>query len=212
MHLSGHHHHHHHHIIGSGDDVDHDEEDHDETDVVEDCCDTIDEAQVLITTGNSRETSNKMKSSSNSSSPSSPIPGGSRSPKPSHGSSPRHCLSQPVIYLLGLGACIRHSAGYTWSYNSALYFQTYYPTYASANIWLTWITIFGGSLGVVLGGFVSDRLVSRLGIPSRALVLAASQLIAAPFALGLLYLDPPYAFISLFVGFLFCTLYILKGF
>lgn len=148
-----------------------------EDDIVEDCC----EAQVLIRGGDQ----NQNKVSHLTSMPSS-----------------GDCL-QPVVLLLGVGACLRHSAGYTWGYNSALYFQTYFPFYASSNIWLSWITILGGSLGVILGGYMSDRLVTRMGIASRALVLAGSQLLAAPFALGLLYLDPPYAFLSLFIGYLF---------
>jgi len=66
------------------------------------------------------------------------------------------------------------TAGYSWAYNGALYFQTYYESF-DASWWLTWSTILGGSAGVVLGGGLSDRLVSKLGLSARALVLAASQ-------------------------------------
>ncbi|CAL8091732.1 unnamed protein product [Orchesella dallaii] len=160
-------------------------EDDAETEATEDSCESIDEAQVLISSGGGCQ--NKAVSSKTA---------GALS-----------CCLQPAAILLGLGACLRHSAGYTWGYNSALYFQTYFPNYSSASIWLTWITIGGGSLGVIFGGYVSDRLVSRLGIPSRALVLAGSQIIATPFALGLLYLKPPFAFISLFIGYLFAEMW-----
>jgi len=187
---------------------DDDEEDkQEETEVIEDCCDTIDEAQVLISNGGTSDNhhhhhqagskSNKSLATS-STSVTSIITSGGESWRGGRG-----CLNEPVVYILGLGACLRHSAGYTWGYNSALYFQTYYPSNTNTSIWLTWITIFGGSFGVILGGFLNDRLVSRLGMASRALVLAASQIIATPFALGLLYLQPPAAFLSLFVGFLF---------
>lgn len=68
----------------------------------------------------------------------------------------------------------RFAAGFCWGYNSALYFQTYYPEY-DAGWWLTGISIGGGALGSVVGGYISDRLVNRLGISARALVLAGSQ-------------------------------------
>ncbi len=98
--------------------------------------------------------------------------------------------------------CLFMSAGYTWGYNSALYYQTYYPDF-NASWWLTWITIGGGSIGVVLGGFLSDRLVSKLGLSGRALVLAISQALSFPFALGTLYLNPPMSFFSLLIGYFF---------
>lgn len=83
-------------------------------------------------------------------------------------------VKRPEIVILGIAACIRHSAGFSWGYNSALYFQHYYPGYDVA-WWLTGISIGGGALGSVAGGYISDRLVTRLGISARALVLAASQ-------------------------------------
>lgn len=202
-----------HHSFADNDNQEEDEEEEDEdedkqeeTEVIEDCCDTIDEAQVLISNGGTSDNhhhhqlnkSNTKSLGSSSSSVTSIITSGGESWRGGRG-----CLNEPVVYILGLGACLRHSAGYTWGYNSALYFQTYYPNNTNTSIWLTWITIFGGSFGVIIGGFLSDRLVSRLGMASRALVLAASQIIATPFALGLLYLQPPAAFLSLFVGFLF---------
>ncbi|CAL8071526.1 unnamed protein product [Orchesella dallaii] len=110
-------------------------------------------------------------------------------------------IKRPEILILGLAACIRHSAGFCWGYNSALYFQTYYPDY-DAGWWLTGISIGGGAIGSVCGGYLSDRLVNRLGISARALVLAGSQLISVPFTVGLLYLEPPYAFLSLLIGYI----------
>lgn len=47
---------------------------------------------------------------------------------------------------------------------------------------------------MLLGGFISDRLVRRLGLYSRILVIGVSLLIAAPFAAGTLYFDPPGAY------------------
>ncbi|CAG7823077.1 unnamed protein product [Allacma fusca] len=116
-------------------------------------------------------------------------------------------LRNPIILMLGAAACIRHSAGLCWGYNSALYFQKYYPDYSSAGWWLMGISIGGGTVGAAFGGFFSDRLVKSLGISSRAVVLASSQLLATPFSLGLLYLDPPYAFFSLLIGYVFAEMW-----
>lgn len=109
-----------------------------------------------------------------------------------------------------------------------MYFQTYYPKY-DAGWWLTGISIFGGAIGAATGGYFSDRLVNRLGIFSRAIVLGGSQvsilfnefffhklviilrllklftylqLLAAPFTFGVLFFNPPWAFISLFFGYM----------
>jgi MFS family permease len=68
---------------------------------------------------------------------------------------------------------------------------------------LTAIYSFGGIAGSILGGVTSDRLVNRLGVAARAVVLAVGQLLATPFAVGLLYFDPPIAFIPQSIGYLF---------
>ena len=51
--------------------------------------------------------------------------------------------------------------------------------------------------GVVLGGYISDRFVKKVGPHGRIWVLIASQLLAAPFAAGTLLLPTPWAYISL---------------
>lgn len=66
------------------------------------------------------------------------------------------------------------SAGFSWAYNTQLYFLTYYPDF-NLGLWVTGASIIGGSLGVAVGGFVSDRLVKRIGIKARVYVLAGSQ-------------------------------------
>ena len=53
------------------------------------------------------------------------------------------------------------------------------------------------SVGVVLGGYISDRFVKKVGPHGRIWVLIASQLLAAPFAAGTLLLPTPWAYISL---------------
>ena len=42
------------------------------------------------------------------------------------------------------------AAGFCWSTNTQLYFQTYYPT-ADLGLWLSWVSIVGGSIGVTVG-------------------------------------------------------------
>ena len=66
------------------------------------------------------------------------------------------------------------AAGFTWAYNTQLYFSTYYPEF-SLGIWVTWVSIVGGTLGVAVGGFVSDKLVKKIGLRARLYVLALSQ-------------------------------------
>jgi len=37
--------------------------------------------------------------------------------------------------------------------------------------------VLGGTAGAAIGGFISDRLISKMGIPSRAIVLGISQVV-----------------------------------
>lgn len=70
-------------------------------------------------------------------------------------------------------------------------------------LWLFLVSLTGGSFGILIGGTVSDRVVKRSGLHARAWVLGASQLIASPFAFGVLLLPPPYCFFSLLLAYLF---------
>ncbi|XP_071948158.1 protein spinster homolog 1-like [Antedon mediterranea] len=102
---------------------------------------------------------------------------------------------KPALIMICIAGSIRNGAGYVWGYNTQLFFNTYYPDINTGN-WFSWIPLVGGSLGVAFGGFISDRFVKRRGPSARVLILIASLLIAAPFAIGTLYLKPPLAFIS----------------
>lgn len=104
----------------------------------------------------------------------------------------------PAMLLLLLAAAVRHTGGYSWAYNTRPYFQNYHPEFdTDLGYWLLGCSIGGGSFGVFFGGFLSDRLVKKLGLHSRLWVLSACTLIATPFASMVLYLDPPYALICL---------------
>ena len=69
-------------------------------------------------------------------------------------------------------------AGFTWSYNSQLYHDTYYPTF-DIGLYLFFTSIIGGSIGILIGGVVSDKIVKKVGIQARAWVLAVSQVICS---------------------------------
>jgi len=109
---------------------------------------------------------------------------------------------QPAILILLLGACIRQTAGLSWSYNTQPFYNTYYPT-TNIGLWLFGDSIIGGSAGIVIGGIVSDQVVKKVGLPARAWVLSGSQLLAAPFAVGVLLAPPPYSFLCLLGAYFF---------
>ncbi|MGH0145604.1 UNVERIFIED_CONTAM: hypothetical protein FKN15_006485 [Acipenser sinensis] len=102
----------------------------------------------------------------------------------------------PSLLLLCLAGSIRNAGGYVWAYNAQIYFNQYFPG-EDVGRWLSWIPLVGGSFGVLFGGFISDRVVKKRGLPARVRVLVISQIVAAPFLVGVLWLSPPYAFLLL---------------
>lgn len=90
----------------------------------------------------------------------------------------------------------------TFGYNCDLYYREYFPDY-DLGWWLFVVTVGIGSVGVVAGGVISDKVVSKMGIKSRVIVLSASQLIAAPFAFGSVYFEPVGAMITLGISYFF---------
>lgn len=111
-------------------------------------------------------------------------------------------LTQPRVIMLMIAASIRHCGGMTFAYNADLYYNTYFPD-VDLGWWLFVVTIGIGSIGVVVGGVVSDKIVATMGIKSRIAVLAISQLIAAPFAWGSVYYEPLWAMITLGISYFF---------
>lgn len=105
----------------------------------------------------------------------------------------------PSLLILCLAGSVRNAGGYVWAYNTQPYFDKYYPD-VNLGYWMSWIPLVGGSLGVVLGGAISDKVIKNRGLYARVWVLVFSQLFGAPFAAGALFLHPPYAFLSLIVG------------
>ncbi|XP_014236282.1 uncharacterized protein LOC106658713 isoform X2 [Trichogramma pretiosum] len=115
-------------------------------------------------------------------------------------------ITQPRVLLLCLAASIRHCGGMTFAYNCDLFYRDYFPDY-DLGWWLFVVTIGIGSIGVVVGGVVSDKFVAKMGIRSRVAVLAISQLIATPFAFGSVYFSPTGAMITLGISYFFAEMW-----
>ena len=64
----------------------------------------------------------------------------------------------------------RPSAGFSWAYNSRLFYQTYYEDF-DIGLWLTWVPIIGGASGVIVGGVASDWIRQKLGVRARLWLL-----------------------------------------
>lgn len=111
-------------------------------------------------------------------------------------------LKQPRIIMLVFAASIRHCGGMTFAYNADLYYNIYFPD-VDLGWWLFGVTIGIGSIGVVAGGIVSDKIVRKMGIKSRVAVLAISQLIATPFAFGSVLFEPVWAMVNLGISYFF---------
>jgi len=115
-------------------------------------------------------------------------------------------LMQPRVLMLAFAASIRHSGGMTFAYNADLYYNIYFPD-VDLGWWLFIVTIGIGSIGVVVGGVVSDKIVAKMGIKSRVACLAISQLIATPFAFGSVYFEPLWAMITLGISYFFAEMW-----
>ena len=81
---------------------------------------------------------------------------------------------RPSLVILFLAGSIRNAGGYVWVYNTQPYFNKYYPN-TNVGEYMSWIPLVGGSLGVVLGGFISDRIIKNRGSYTRVWVLVFSQ-------------------------------------
>ena len=82
-------------------------------------------------------------------------------------------FSSPVMVVLFVAASTRHTAGYSWAHNSMSYFHDYHSG-KEIGYWFMVTAITGGCLGVLSGGYISDLLVTRLGVHSRLMLLGAA--------------------------------------
>jgi len=111
-------------------------------------------------------------------------------------------FSRPAMLLLFLAAAVRHTAGYAWAHNNVSYFSHYHPA-ADIGYWFILCAMVGGCVGVFAGGYISDRVVVRLGLHSRLWLLGLATVLATPFAALTLHLDPPAAFGTLLLYYFF---------
>ncbi|GBP17641.1 Protein spinster homolog 2 [Eumeta japonica] len=117
-----------------------------------------------------------------------------------------HVIVQPRIVLLCIAASIRHCGGMCFAYNADLYYRDYFPD-VDLGWWLFAVTVGIGSVGVVAGGIISDKFVDKLGIRSRVLVLALSQLVATLPAFGSVVFGPLWAMITLAISYFFAEMW-----
>jgi len=111
-------------------------------------------------------------------------------------------FTQPSMILLFLAAAFRHTAGYSWAHNNVSYFSQYHQG-REIGYWFMICAIAGGSVGVFVGGYISDLIVTRLGLYSRLWLLGVCTVVATPFAVLTLHLDPPHAFGTLLLYYFF---------
>ena len=93
-------------------------------------------------------------------------------------------------------------AGYAWAHNNVSYFQHYHEG-KEIGYWFILTAILGGCVGVFAGGYISDLVVTRLGVHSRLWLLGVCTVLATPFSVLTLHLDPPYAFATLIFYYFF---------
>ncbi|KAK2143591.1 hypothetical protein LSH36_829g00010 [Paralvinella palmiformis] len=115
---------------------------------------------------------------------------------------------KPSVMLLCLAGSVRNAAGYVWAYNTQVYYESIGESRADIGRYMSWIPLAAGCVGVALGGFISDRVVKRVGPHARLGVLIISQIVAAPFVAGALFLSPPWAYISLIPGYVIGEMWI----
>ena len=92
---------------------------------------------------------------------------------PSYISLVTKAFTSPVMIGLFVAASTRHMAGYAWAHNSVSYFHDYHSG-KEIGVWFMITAITGGCLGVFSGGYLSDLLVTRLGVHSRLWLLGVA--------------------------------------
>nr|AER70324.1 cis, cis-muconate transporter protein [Bombyx mori]BAM34534.1 major facilitator superfamily protein [Bombyx mori] len=101
---------------------------------------------------------------------------------------------------------IGEEGGMCFAYNADLYYRDYFPD-VDLGWWLFAVTVGIGSVGVVAGGIISDKYVAKMGIRSRVLVLALSQLIATLPSFGSVVFGPLWAMITLAFAYFFAEMW-----
>ena len=73
------------------------------------------------------------------------------------------------------GDGVVRSGGYVWAYNVQPYYESIHRSPAEIGRYMSWIPLVGGSIGVVVGGVISDILLKKCGPLGRMGVLIVSQ-------------------------------------
>ena len=116
----------------------------------------------------------------------------------------------PSVLLLCVAGGVRYGAGYVFAYNAELFFQNVMKqTSTQVDKMFSWIPLIGGSISVVVGGLVADKMAKKKRGPrSRLWVVVCSQFLAAPFAAAALYFNPPWCYLSLFPAYVIGEMWI----
>eukprot|EP00095_Tigriopus_kingsejongensis_P009676 maker-scaffold84_size396325-snap-gene-0.22 protein:Tk09676 transcript:maker-scaffold84_size396325-snap-gene-0.22-mRNA-1 annotation:"hypothetical protein L798_15494" len=105
-------------------------------------------------------------------------------------------MMNPQMLCLILAASLRQAGGEALSNNTQLFYEQYHPG-INPGLWLMGASIVGGSVGLILGGLLSDLARANMGLRARFWVLSASQILSLPFAWAMLYIPTPWSFVML---------------
>lgn len=95
--------------------------------------------------------------------------------------------------------CVRQSCV---ELNQTPWHETGMPSFEFEE-WISWVVIAGGTVGSILGGYVSDHYAKMYGSPSRIWVMSMMTFAAVPFSYWSLKWDYPWCFASLFFSYVF---------
>lgn len=119
-------------------------------------------------------------------------------------------LCQPKMLTLLLAFITRTVAALTFATYSTQFFMKERGL-MNFGKYVMGASIFGGILGITLGGVATDVVLQRKYFENnpkcRLIVQACSQILAGPAALGALYLPSPLCFVSLIIAFVFAEMW-----
>jgi len=67
-------------------------------------------------------------------------------------------LKRPDILVMLLAGMFRHTSGFTWGYNQALYMTAAHPDNENTKLYLMICPVIAGVSGATLGGMITDYL------------------------------------------------------
>ena len=121
-------------------------------------------------------------------------------------------IRRPAVFTMIVAGCVRHTAGYSWSYNHLLYYEETLSVewQSRTRIYLMLCPVIGGASGSLIGGSLTDwisRFKGLSGIEGSLLILVISSLVAAPLYYLCLVVAPPTCFWILFGALLFSEMW-----